>query len=1017
MKKLFLFFGLLLYVSILSVFAQEMNTIRITTEDGLPSLEVRDIYQDEKGFIWIAHRTGVSVYDGIRFRTYNQKHGFEHPFQSFLCPDPKGNLFSLSDDREINISKLINDFWVRQPSPDSVASQTKVTGFEILRTESEPGYSIAFSTKNHGFYYYDSVWHHYPADTLQCTYIHDLTVYQDEYILATDKGLIHFREGRFSRQHNEALKDNLPVYALYSSKNTLVTVSPISISIFNNWQQESYCYTRKTIDWDINNTAVQVITNNDSIVFVGDETQFYQINISNCKISEIDTKTGFTAEGVTSLFYDDHGIIWAASNRGISTIHPSAFTNFSIENILPDNEVSAIIKSEPGTYLLGQNMVISEFRDNKITRVIKLSDDQNYNVYYRVQDFTSDGKGNIYFASSKGGFGHLKDYKVSWLDHPEFRKVNYFSSVLYDTTTNRLWCAANGLFGYLTEENEFVKIETGIPDINIRKIFKLSDGNIYCGLNKNGFIKIDSLNYTTPYYFDEGSVEDNNVFSMHLDSSGLLWIGTTVGLNYYYENGFHSVLEGYPAINSPVYQINEDNNGSIWIGTEVSVLRFYDNTLIEYTESEGYRSGETNRDAFVLTDDDKILIGGSSGLSVFDLKNINQNTVPSPPNCEITALKFNNQDLDPYKSHYFAYNENSFLITFTPISFSGRKNIIQQIMLAGLDDEWQTITDKHTSSAFYSSLPAGTYNFLYRVSNNNGRSWCRAKISGNIYIAEPFYTKWWFIGAIAIFIIALFALIFYLITKRRYSKALEAEVEKRTTELQKSNNEKDKFFSIIAHDLKSPFNAIIGFADILKNDYDSFTEDEKKLFVDNIHESSHSTFKLIEKLLDWSRAKTGRLKYNPVSIDLSTIGVNMINTYRNAASKKNIVIKSHIGYHSKVYADKDLLETIFRNLISNAIKFTNPHGEIILNAKKEGDFTRISITDNGVGISEENLEKIFSIDVRSSTKGTEEESGTGLGLLVVKEFVETNGGTIQVSSTPGKGSEFSFTVPSKMSEE
>jgi signal transduction histidine kinase len=143
----------------------------------------------------------------------------------------------------------------------------------------------------------------------------------------------------------------------------------------------------------------------------------------------------------------------------------------------------------------------------------------------------------------------------------------------------------------------------------------------------------------------------------------------------------------------------------------------------------------------------------------------------------------------------------------------------------------------------------------------------------------------------------------------------------------------------------------------------------------------------------------------------------MISTYRNAASKKNITLKSNIGYHSKVYADKDLLETIFRNLISNAIKFTKPNGEIILNAKKEEEFTRISISDTGVGISEENLGKLFSIDIRSSTKGTEEESGTGLGLLVVKEFVETNGGAIRVISTPGKGSEFSFTVPSKMSEE
>ena len=242
-------------------------------------------------------------------------------------------------------------------------------------------------------------------------------------------------------------------------------------------------------------------------------------------------------------------------------------------------------------------------------------------------------------------------------------------------------------------------------------------------------------------------------------------------------------------------------------------------------------------------------------------------------------------------------------------------------------------------------------------------------------------------------------------------------LEKRTLQLQNANNEKDKFFSIIAHDLRSPFNAIIGFSEILNTDYDSYTEEEKKLFISNIHEASENTYKLIEKLLDWSRAKTGRLKYEPSMIDLSLIGTSMTHTYRNAANKKDIVIKSLIGYHSKVYADKNLLETIFRNLISNAIKYTNPGGEIILTAKKEDEMTRISIRDTGTGMDHDTVKSLFYIDKKSSTPGTQDERGTGLGLLVVKEFVETNGGTIKVESELGKGSEFSFTVPSKMPAE
>ncbi len=980
----------------------------------MPSLEVRNILQTNDGRVWIAHRNGVSSYDGIRFKNYYQQDGFNRPPQSYLCLDKNNNLYSLSDGRETGITMLNNNKWELIIEYDSLPLSSKVTGFEILNKN---GINIfSFSTRQHGFFYYDSLMHHIQPHEIGCTDIYSIEHFNNTLLLATDKGIIEFSGNSFQTKYKELIKNRNAVYALSSKNDQLLVVSPAAIKIIKNDECIYTCSTKGKISWDVRNTTVRCVLDQNNNIYVGDEMQFYTIKPQNSQISEIDTKTGFTAEGVTWLYCDDENNTWAASNRGITIIYPTAFIHYSSSDILPDNEVSGIIEQSPGKYLLGHNMGISVFDGERILNYLRLTDDKNYNVNYRIQDFTSDGKGVVYFASSKGGFGMVKKNEIQWLDHPALKDITYFAGVYYDTITNRLWLSGSGLFGYLTEENKFFSIPTTSENLSVRKIYKFHDGNIYCGLNKAGFLKIDNNTQVENYYYKEGSVEDNNIYSMYLDRDNVLWIGTATGLIYFFKDQFHRKLEGYPEIEGPVYQVNSDLQDNIWLGTEISLLQFDGEKLIEYTESEGFRAGETNRAAFCLTDDSRIFIGGSSGLSIFNtLKNIT--IAPTQPRCEITGIHLDTTIYNPYLNHVFSSNQNSFLISFTPISFSGRKKIIQQFMLAGLDKNWKTIEDKHTSSAFYSSVNPGTYNFLYRVSNNGGRTWCRAKISGNILVEKPFYQKGWFIASVVFLVLIFLFLIFYLITRQQYSKSLKAEVEKRTLQLQNANNEKDKFFSIIAHDLRSPFNAIIGFSEILNTDYDSYTEEEKKLFISNIHEASENTYKLIEKLLDWSRAKTGRLKYEPSMIDLSLIGTSMTHTYRNAANKKDIVIKSLIGYHSKVYADKNLLETIFRNLISNAIKYTNPGGEIILTAKKEDEMTRISIRDTGTGMDHDTVKSLFYIDKKSSTPGTQDERGTGLGLLVVKEFVETNGGTIKVESELGKGSEFSFTVPSKMPAE
>ncbi len=245
------------------------------------------------------------------------------------------------------------------------------------------------------------------------------------------------------------------------------------------------------------------------------------------------------------------------------------------------------------------------------------------------------------------------------------------------------------------------------------------------------------------------------------------------------------------------------------------------------------------------------------------------------------------------------------------------------------------------------------------------------------------------------------------ITKlKRTESALKVSEQK----LKEANATKDKFFSIIAHDLKNPFMTIIGFSEILADDYELLKEKEKKQYIENINLAANTTFRLLENLLQWSRSQRGKIKYKKEKYDLYQIVNDNITLMEMNASKKSIKIESEIEANTLVNADYNSLNTIVRNLISNAVKFTRKGGSIIVSSEPRGNMVEVSVKDDGIGMSEETIKKLFRIDESISREGTASEKGTGLGLIICKEFVEHNGGKIWVESEPDKGTTFYFTL-------
>lgn len=243
-------------------------------------------------------------------------------------------------------------------------------------------------------------------------------------------------------------------------------------------------------------------------------------------------------------------------------------------------------------------------------------------------------------------------------------------------------------------------------------------------------------------------------------------------------------------------------------------------------------------------------------------------------------------------------------------------------------------------------------------------------------------------------------------------KKYHKELEEARSELEKINKNKDIFFSIIAHDLKGAFSGFIGLSELLFHEFSELKTDEIMQIVSSMNNSAHRLYNFLDNILEWSRSQMGRVEFNPTPFDIADIVSKNLIHFAPMANDKNIDLISAVEPNTFIYADSNMLNTVIRNLISNAIKFTRGGGEVkVFTNGNDNQNISLSIQDTGVGIHENDLKKLFRIDKKFSNPGTNEEIGTGLGLILCKELIERNGGSITVNSRLGHGSKFTVKIP------
>jgi len=347
-------------------------------------------------------------------------------------------------------------------------------------------------------------------------------------------------------------------------------------------------------------------------------------------------------------------------------------------------------------------------------------------------------------------------------------------------------------------------------------------------------------------------------------------------------------------------------------------------------------------------------------------------------------------------------------------------------LMSGILGNWDLLDGNRIKLEIYDDENTTDETLLYDSQKNDIEV---NKVKSNLYLKLPieFNSKKWILqftsydenlsmlkgGTLIILIsgiiisILLSILTLVLINTRFHA----SQIQMLNVKLEKLNIDKDRFISILGHDLKSPFNNLLGLSELLTKNIHKYDIDKIENFATNINQSAQRSFNLLEDLLKWANAQQGNIPFKPQNLDFTDVCQDTLEVLQPSANEKNIVINYSTANHLNVFADIDMLKTVLRNLVSNAIKFTNSGGAIRITAEQKDSNVTISVSDNGIGIAPDNLSKLFDISEVLTTKGTERETGTGLGLLLCKEFVKKHDGKIWVESEVGKGSDFRFTLP------
>jgi ligand-binding sensor domain-containing protein/signal transduction histidine kinase len=660
-------------------------------------------------------------------------------------------------------------------------------------------------------------------------------------------------------------------------------------------------------------------------------------------------------------------------------------------------------------------------------------------------------KGKVWFGTRTGGLNRVEMIKGKY-QLKKYKKTvdstgisnNQVNCLLRDRD-GFLWIGTqdglNKLIDTIRNGNEyFIHLKrdysdsNSLSDNNISTIYQDHKGFIWIGTFSNGLNCLNPVTGKIVHFMidmkNSSSIGSNSVNSIFEDHFGVLWICTSGGGLNMFNNDlqvFKRFLVKDGLASNEIMSVIEDHSGYLWIGTSKGLSKFdpINKEFVNFDITDGLITDAFNRSAAYQDASGRIYMGTSNGLVYFHPSEIKQN--PHKPDLIVTKFSFlkNNEWFDEsyFISKYdkgekieLPYDKNIFSLEFAVMDFTNPTENQYQYKIEGLNNKW--VNNGNKRLIMVTNLEPGDYIIKIKGSNNDG-IFNDEEISLPITIKPPFWRTNGFVFIILSILVFIVVSIYSFLIKLNTNKILSIKnrelelANQRLIHSEKSlkelNDTKDKFFSIIAHDLRNPFNPLLALTELLDNDYKELDEKERISFIKEIRHGAKKLYDLLENLLNWALTQTQQIKFNKVELDLTEIIDNNLELLQINAEKKRISIVYNYEGDAMVMADENMLNCIIRNLLNNAIKFSDEGTLIEINLYDEGNLYKIEVKDHGHGISPENISNIFKGLSRTSINKVKGK-GSGLGLILCKEFVEKNNGKIWVESEIDKGSSFFFTI-------
>ncbi|MFK5969397.1 MAG: EAL domain-containing protein [Candidatus Marithrix sp.] len=1055
---------LIFIFSIINLSAQELKFQNFSLDEGLSQSTVNTIFQDKQGFIWFGTQDGLNKFDGYDFTVYrhNPKNNntLSHNEIFSIYEDSRGILWVGTGNglNKFDRHKFTN--YLHDPNdPNSLSNNTIWSIYEdhngILWIGTDGGGLNKFADNKFTHYLHD------PNDPDSLSHDSVWSIYEDSlgtlWIGTNGGGLNKFVNNKFTHYSPVQQVDNLNniVSSIYEDATGILWIGTLGGLHKFDRQQEiftSYFYDPNNPN-GLNSRAVWNI-NSDIKGYLWVATDGGGLNLYDPNQDKFlhfkhnpQNSTSLSSDIITSIYRDRANTMWVGTNAGginQFNYNQNEFIHYFNEprnlQSLNGNHVLSIYEDKQNILWVGtaggglnkfsaDRKVVTHYQHNP-NNPNCLSDDEVIAIY-------EDSAGIIWLGTSRGGLNRFdrKQFTV-YKNKPEDLNslTDNWVSVIYEDSSKTLWVGTRVGLNKFDRKNKFTHYKHNAKDINslshnyVSSIYEDSSKTLWIGTRGGGLNKFNrQQNNFTHYQHDEhnnNSLSHNEISTIYEDKTGTLWIGTLGnGLNKFDPNSesFKIYQEIDGLANNVVYGILEDETNNLWISSNKGLSQFNPVTEIfkNYDVLDGLQSNEFNK-AHYKSQTGELFFGGIKGLNSFYPQKVEDNHYIPP--IVITDFKIFNKSVNlennsPLQQHItltkeitLSYEQSFFSFQFAALNFLQATKNQYAYKLEGFENNWNQVNNRR--AAYYTNVPHGTYIFKVKGSNNDG-FWNENGTSVKITILPPPWKTWW--AYMLYILIILTIIVSYVQSQKRklWEKQLELEREKEiATQLKESDRVKDEFLANTSHELRTPLNGIIGIAESLIDGATGELSKQTNVNLSMIASSGLRLLNLVNDILDFSKLKKQEFDLQRKAVDIRTITEVVLALSQPLIGNKQVQLSNKIPAHlPPIDADENRLQQILYNLVGNAIKFTDigiikVSAEIVENLKLV-----ISVSDTGIGIPEEKLERIFEAFEQADGSTARIYGGTGLGLAVTQQLVYLHDGQMTVKSEVGIGSIFSFSLP------